>query len=97
MIKNKLSVKALAAAALFGAGTLITSLPATAQVSSLSDVLAAVRRDSSELSQENQQRLRQFQQATAEQEASMASLRAELNQRNATVSVALVMQVLLCT
>ena len=83
MFNANKSVKALAAVALFGAGTLVASLPATAQVNSLSEVLEAVRRDSNELTSENQQRLREFQQATAEQEASMSSLRAELNQAEA--------------
>lgn len=78
MFANILSKKAFAAAALIGASTLVSSLPAVAQVSSLSDVLAAVRRDSNELSSENAARLREFRQATAEQEQSMEQLAGEL-------------------
>ncbi len=78
MFDKKLNLKALAVAAVIGAGTLITSTPALAQTS-LSQVLEAVRRDSDALNAENQQRLREFRQRTAEQEASMGSLRSELN------------------
>lgn len=78
MFAKTLSVKALAAAALIGAGTLAAATPAVAQVSSLSDVLAAVRRDSNELSSENAKRLDDFRKATAEQEAQMSQLRGEL-------------------
>ncbi|MAI91410.1 MotA/TolQ/ExbB proton channel family protein [Ponticaulis sp.] len=76
------SVKALAAAAMFGAGALVSALPATAQISSLTEVLDAVRRDSNELSQQNQQRLNEFRRAANEQEASMATLRSELAAAN---------------
>ena len=82
MKKNTFSMKALAAAAMFGAGTLVSAVPAVAQVSSLSEVLEAVRRDSNELSSANQQRLNEFRQAASEQEASMASLRSQLNAAN---------------
>ena len=78
MFAKTLSIKAFAAAALIGAGTLVTAVPAVAQVSSLSDVLAAVRRDSNELNSENQQRLQEFRQATAQQEAQMTQLRGEV-------------------
>ncbi|MFC6197331.1 MotA/TolQ/ExbB proton channel family protein [Ponticaulis profundi] len=77
MMNTKTSLKALAAAALFGAGAVVTAVPAFAQTS-LSDVLSAVRRDSNALTTENEQRLREFRQATAEQESSMSSLRNEL-------------------
>lgn len=77
MMNTKTSFKALAAAALFGAGAVVTAVPAFAQTS-LSDVLSAVRRDSNALTTENEQRLREFRQATAEQESSMSSLRNEL-------------------
>lgn len=80
MIK-KPSFKAFAAAACFGATSLIATVPASAQ--SLQDVLNAVRQDSNQISRENEQRLREFRQATAEQEQSMASLRAELRQAEA--------------
>jgi len=76
MFEVKLNLKAMAAAAIFGAGTLVTAAPAMAQ--SLADVLAAVRRDSNELSRENEQRLKEFRAAAAQQEASMSTLRNEL-------------------
>ena len=82
MFKTTLNVKALAAAAMFGAGALVSALPATAQVASLNDVLDAVRRDSNALTQENEQRLQAFRRETAEQQASMSTLRAELNAAN---------------
>ena len=76
MFELKMNLKAMAAAAVFGAGTLVTSAPAMAQ--SLADVLAAVRSDSNELSRENAKRLNEFKAATAQQEASMRTLRGEL-------------------
>lgn len=82
MFKTTLNVKALAAAAMFGAGALVSALPATAQVASLNDVLDAVRRDSNALTQENEQRLQAFRRETAEQQASMSTLRGELNAAN---------------
>ena len=82
MFKTTLNVKALAAAAMFGAGALVSALPATAQVASLSDVLDAVRRDSNALTAENEQRLQAFRRETAEQQASMSTLRSELNAAN---------------
>ncbi|MEL6781013.1 MAG: MotA/TolQ/ExbB proton channel family protein [Pseudomonadota bacterium] len=77
MFKSKYSLKALGAAAILGASTLWAAVPANAQ--SLSDVLSAVRRDSNEMSAEDQQRLREFQQERDAQEASMAEARAALN------------------
>ena len=79
MFKTKTNMKALAAAAMFGAGALVTAAPSFAQAS-LSDVLTAVRRDSDALNAENQKRLDAFKRATAEQSASMNTLRAELRQ-----------------
>lgn len=76
MFELKMNLKAMAAAAVFGAGTLVTAAPAMAQ--SLADVLAAVRSDSNELSRENQKRLNEFKAAAAQQEASMKTLRGEL-------------------
>lgn len=70
------SFKALGAAILLGATTLIAAAPAAAQ--SLSDVLEAVRRDSEALTAENQQRLRDFQQQRDTQEATLAEARGEL-------------------
>lgn len=72
------SLKTVGAAALFGISAL-ASAPAMAQQPSLSDVLDAVRRDSSQLSAENEARLRQFQAATSEQARELAAARSELN------------------
>ena len=72
------SLKTVGAAALFGISAL-ASAPAMAQQPSLSDVLEAVRRDSSQLSAENEARLRQFQAATSEQARELAAARSELN------------------
>lgn len=77
-MSKRFSLKALGAAALLGLSSLAVSVPATAQVSSLSDVLEAVRRDSSEMSAENQQRLRDFQARRNEQAALLQQARNEL-------------------
>ncbi len=76
MMKSNFSLKALGAAAFLGMSTLATSIPVEAQ--SLSSVLEAIRRDSSQMSAENEQRLREFQQRRDEQAASMAQARQEL-------------------
>ncbi len=76
-----LSLKALGAAALFGLSTLVTALPAQAQ--SLNDVLQAVRRDSTEMSAEDQRRLDQFRRERNQQEAQMAEARQALAQAEA--------------
>ena len=75
---KRLSIKAMGAAALLGLSTLAVSVPAHAQ-SSLSQVLEAVRRDSNQLTAENQARLREFQQKRAEQADLLAGARGELN------------------
>ena len=71
------SLKAAGAAALFGLSTLAMSVPANAQ--SFSQVLDAIRRDSSQLTAENQARLQEFRQAAAEQEATLQRGRQQLN------------------
>ncbi|MEM7662876.1 MAG: MotA/TolQ/ExbB proton channel family protein [Pseudomonadota bacterium] len=77
MLKFNKTLKALGAAALLSLGPI--AAPAVAQQNvSLSDILSRVRQDSDQLSQENQRRLREFQEATAEQEAIMAAARSEL-------------------
>ncbi|MEO0882021.1 MAG: MotA/TolQ/ExbB proton channel family protein [Pseudomonadota bacterium] len=77
MLKFKKSLKALGAAALLSLGTL--AAPAVAQQNvSLSDILSRVRTDSDQLSQENQRRLREFQEAREEQADIMEAARAEL-------------------
>ncbi len=79
MMKTIFSLKALGAAALLSLSSL-AALPAMAQdgPSSLSSVLEAVRRDSSQMSAENQQRLREFQQQRNEQSQILAQARQEL-------------------
>ncbi|MEL6663945.1 MAG: MotA/TolQ/ExbB proton channel family protein [Pseudomonadota bacterium] len=81
-MSNRFSLKALGAAALLGLATMATSTvmapAAEAQASSLGEILERVRRDSSELSSENQRRLREFQQARDEQSALLADARAAL-------------------
>ena len=76
MLKFSKSIKALGAAALLALGPI--AAPAVAQNVSLSDILSEIRRDSEQLSSENQRRLQQFQQARDEQAAIMSQARSEL-------------------
>lgn len=73
MFKMKPTLKALGASVLIGASSLIAAQPAVSQ--SLSDVLQAVRRDSEQMSAQDQQRLSEFRQDTASQSARMAEAR----------------------
>jgi len=78
MFKQNFSLKALGAAAFLGLSTLaVTAMPAQAQ--SLNTVLDAIKRDSSALNAENQQRIREFQQARDAQASKLAQARGELN------------------
>ena len=77
MMNFKSSLKALGAATLLGLSSFAVSAPATAQ--SLQDVLAKVKQDSSQMTAEDQQRLREFQSDAAAQEAKMADARGALN------------------
>jgi len=79
-MNSKFSFKALGAAALFGLSSLGVAAPALAQdgPSSLSEVLEAVRRDSNEMSAENQQRLREFRQKRDEQAQILSEARSAL-------------------
>jgi len=61
MLKFKTTFKAMGAAALFSLGSLATTAPAVAQATSLNDILNRIRQDSSQLTAENQARLREFQ------------------------------------
>ena len=79
MLKFKTTLKAIGAAALFSVGSLALPAPASAQQVSLNDIVQRIQRDSSALTQENQQRLRQFQAARDEQASIMAAARGELN------------------
>lgn len=79
MFKFKTTLKAMGAAALLAIGSFSVSAPAHAQQPSLNDILNRIRSDSSELTRENQQRLREFQQKRDEQAAIMAEARSALN------------------
>ena len=76
MLNFKSSLKALGAASLLGLSSLIVTAPASAQ--SLNDVLKRIQADSNEMSAENQQRLREFQQDTNAQSAKMSEARSAL-------------------
>ena len=73
MFKFKSSLKALGVSVLVAATAATMAPPAVAQT--LSEVLAAVRRDSEQMSAADQARLREFQQDTASQSARMAEAR----------------------
>ena len=79
MFKFKNTLKAMGAAALLSIGSLSMSAPAVAQQTSLNDILNRIRQDSSQLTAENQARLREFQQARDQQASIMATARTELN------------------
>ena len=76
MLNFKSSLKALGAASLLGLGSLMVAAPASAQ--SLADITKRIQADSNEMSAENQQRLREFQQDKNAQEAKMAEARQAL-------------------
>jgi len=71
-IFTKATVAALSAAVLFSA------TPATAQISSVSELLNKVRTDSAKTAQENQQREAQFRARAGEQQSILSSARGEL-------------------
>lgn len=77
MFDMKTKFKTLGAAAVLSLGAFSLSAPASAQ--SLSDIANRIKQDSSQLSAENQARLRRFQQARDEQASIMAAARQELN------------------
>lgn len=77
MSKKTFSLKTLGAAAIIGLGSLVTAAPVQAQ--SLSQVLDSIRRDSSAMGAEDQQRLRDFQAARNEQAQRLAGAKGELN------------------
>lgn len=78
MSKKSISLKTLGAAALFGLSSMTMSLTATAQSSSLRDVLAKVREDARQISTEGEARLRRFRQEAGEQEAEFNALNGEV-------------------
>ncbi len=77
MFKFKSSLKALGAATLLGISSIAVAAPATAQTS-LKQVLDAVKRDSSQMSSEDQQRLKAFQTDRNRQAAEMSTARSAL-------------------
>ncbi|MGB2073845.1 MAG: biopolymer transporter ExbB, partial [Henriciella sp.] len=77
MFKKTNSFRAFGAA-IVAAGSIALSLPATAQVSSLSEVLRRVEADSNQLDAEGRERVAQFQRERNAQASAMASARAEL-------------------
>ncbi|CAI8325998.1 MAG: Biopolymer transport protein ExbB [Hyphomonas sp. TMED17] len=77
MFKKTNSFRAFGAA-IVAAGSIALSLPATAQVSSLSEVLRRVEADSNQLDAEGRERVAQFQRERDAQASAMASARAEL-------------------
>ncbi|MEO9968846.1 MAG: MotA/TolQ/ExbB proton channel family protein [Hyphomonadaceae bacterium] len=79
MFKNKFSLKVLGAAALLSIGSLAIPTSASAQQTSLRDILAKVQEDGRATSAENRQRLANFQQARDQQAAIMAEAQSELN------------------
>jgi biopolymer transport protein ExbB len=76
MFKISSSLKAAGASLLIGASAILAAPPVFAQ--SLSDVLTAVRRDSEQMSADDQQRLREFQADRASQAARMTEARSAL-------------------
>jgi len=78
MFKNKMSLKALGAAALLSIGSLAIPSAASAQAS-FRDVLNNLQRDSQAMSAENQQRVARFQSERDQQAAIMAEAQGELN------------------
>src|SRR5690606_601178 len=77
MLNFKSSLTALGAASLLGLSSLVVAAPASAQ--SLADVLKKVQADSNEMTAENQQRLKEFQQDKNAQAAKMSEAQAALN------------------
>lgn len=76
MLNFKSSLKALGAASLLGLSTFIVAAPASAQ--SLADVVKRIQADSNEMSAENQQRLKEFQQDKNAQAAKMSEAQSAL-------------------
>lgn len=77
MSKKILSLKALGAAAVLGLSSL--AIPAPVQAQSLGTVLESIRRDSSQMGQEDQARFEQFKRDRDQQAAELARARSELN------------------
>ena len=76
MLNFKSSLKALGAASLLGLSSLVVAAPASAQ--SLADVLKRVQADSNEMTAENQQRLKEFQQDKNAQASKMSEAQGAL-------------------
>jgi len=68
-----------ATAAVIGSAVMLSAVPATAQISSVDDLLSKVRQDSARVEQENRQREATFRERRDQQEALLAQARGELN------------------
>ena len=68
-----------ATAAVIGSAVMLSAVPATAQISSVDDLLSKVRQDSERVEQENRQREATFRERRDQQEALLAQARGELN------------------
>ncbi len=78
-MRNSMNIFAKAAAATAGAAMLM-SAPASAQITSINDLLNKVRNDAAQTEQENRQREQAFQQRANEQSALLSQARGELAQ-----------------
>jgi len=78
-MRNSMNIFAKAAAATAGAAMLM-SAPASAQITSINDLLNKVRNDAAQTEQENRQREQAFQQNANTQSAELSKARGELAQ-----------------
>ncbi len=67
-----------ATAAVIGSAVLLTAIPASAQITSVNDLLNKVRQDAAKVEQENRQREAQFRQRQSEQQTLLQQARGEL-------------------
>lgn len=67
-----------ATAALIGSAVMLSAIPATAQITSVNDLLNKVRQDSSKVEQENRERERVFRERKNEQQSLLNQARSEL-------------------
>ena len=69
-----------ATAAVIGSAVMLSAVPATAQISSVNDLLNKVRSDAAKVEQENRQREAQFRERRDQQQSLLSSARRELGQ-----------------
>ncbi len=69
-----------ATAAVIGSAVMLSAVPATAQISSVNDLLNKVRQDAAKVEQENRQREAEFRQRRDQQQSLLAQARRELGQ-----------------